>query len=90
MSCNFLCGAGGNQSVFVPQAMATMCWGGDVGGGFLRGQTSLLTCTASDTCALNALDADQVFTAYPTKPYLNLFRGRVLGLGAPSVAPDFV
>ena len=59
MSCNFLCSAGGNQSAFVPQAMATMCWGGDVGGGFLRGQTSLLTCTASDTCALNALDADQ-------------------------------
>jgi len=24
----------------------------------------------------------EVFTAYPTKPYLNLFRWRVLGLGA--------
>ena len=36
-----------------------MCWSSDVGGGLLNGQSSLLTCTGSDTCALQPLAADE-------------------------------
>ena len=59
-TCNFGCDKQENTSstAFQPQAMATICWSGDTGGGLLSGQSSLLTCTASDTCALEALGAD--------------------------------
>ena len=49
-----------NSSLFLPQAMATVCWKGSMGGGILNGQDSLLTCTASDTCALDALASDGI------------------------------
>jgi hypothetical protein len=60
-TCNFGCDRGANDSdtSFQPQAMATMCWAGDAGGGLLNGQSSLLTCTASDTCSLDPLSYDQ-------------------------------
>ena len=51
MTCNFLCGGGGNTSAaFMPQAMATICWGGDAGGGILqvrlaRADTAQLSCS---------------------------------------------
>ena len=47
-----------------------------------------MTLVVSVLTALKALDIcssykiNQVFTAYPTKGYLNLFHPRVLGLGA--------
>jgi hypothetical protein len=63
-TCNFGCDRGTNDSdtSFQPQAMATMCWSGDAGGGLLGGQSSLLTCTASDTCSLDPLSYDQTST----------------------------
>ena len=47
-----------NSSLFLPQSTPTICWKNDIGGGTLAGQASLLTCTASDTCALQPLSAD--------------------------------
>ena len=47
-----------NSSLFLPQSTPTICWRNDIGGGTLAGQASLLTCTASDTCALQPLSGN--------------------------------
>jgi hypothetical protein len=48
-----------NASLFQPQAMATLCWAQQGGGIYTTGATdSLLTCTSSDTCALEPLRYD--------------------------------
>ena len=58
--CNFLSGDPmENASQFLPQATATICWSSATGGGLLSGQDSLLSCTASDTCAIQALSFDK-------------------------------
>lgn len=45
-----------NFTVFQPQSMATLCWANEGGGGIYTGVTqSLLSCTSSDTCALDPL-----------------------------------
>ena len=56
MQCPSTANQAYNASQFQPQAMATMCWSQAQGGGVFTGQTaSLLTCTSSDTCALDPL-----------------------------------
>ena len=53
-----------NSTQFQPQALATLCWAqGQQGGGLYTGATdALLSCTSSDTCALDPLLFDD-----PTK-----------------------
>ena len=44
-----------NMSAFQPQALATLCWQQQGGGGVFTGYSSVLTCTSSDTCAKDPL-----------------------------------
>ena len=59
LSCPAFLDAGGggvNASEFLPQPLATRCWANSGGGGFA---TSYLTCTSSDTCAVDSTHFDE-------------------------------
>ena len=65
MGCNFFDqSVAANTSLFLPQATPTICWSNEMGGSALAGYTSLLTCTASDTCALQPLYATSAQLVY--------------------------